>query len=387
MSSAKQFLKSLAAGMRRETWWFTDHELARTVRGPEDTWGHDPFVAYLRDAAQGVVVLRNGQVTDAWEDGEHGVPPAIQHAAGQVQEVSRPTEYGENWAVDEADEKATERRPVLVDADDRFAGFVGVTEGRAKDFLRSLPSPEAAERWCFTEYELEHPHACRGDDEFCADVGEALLVIVLRNGQVTDRWEDGTVGVSPHLQDLADFQEVLYKRDRRFPGDPSGTNIVGDTWRKVIVRNEEFVDWLTGTNPQMEGGAKQFLKSLVPAWVRELHEMGWKTGHAESYDVRQFTLSGFYVRNNANPTGRIVLYVSKPQTGGFVASALHDEKCFAPPIGVYRMPWPDLKSCLAHWQKTLEFTLPEEDDSKLPSPEQWEYSWNELRKHLKARTS
>lgn len=240
MSGIKQFFKKLTAGLRRETWWFTEHELRlRFLRSPKDAWGDDPFVAYPPEADKGVIVLRNGQVTDAWEDGERGVPPAVQEAAKQVQMVLRPTavtEYGANWAVDEQDEAATERRSVVVGADGRFWGFAPVEESAKAFLLGRIPQ----ERWCFTDYELEHPEGCRSDDEFLADLGEEaeLAVVVLRNGQVTDRWEDGTGGVPPFLQDLADCQDTLYK-----PAPRNRQDFLAETWRGVSVKKHAFAGW------------------------------------------------------------------------------------------------------------------------------------------------
>jgi hypothetical protein len=72
------------------------------------------------------------------------------------------------------------------------------------------------ERWAFSESELVNPKSCRADDElvaalpeFADALGNALGIIVYRNGQVSNRFEDGTIGVPDALKTLANEVETL----------------------------------------------------------------------------------------------------------------------------------------------------------------------------------
>lgn len=86
------------------------------------------------------------------------------------------------------------------------------------------------ERWAFLASELDNLQACRADDEFIARPTEEteLGVIVYRNGQVSNRWEDGTVGISPEVRELADDTESLHSLN--------GEEIIG--WRDVEVSED-----------------------------------------------------------------------------------------------------------------------------------------------------
>lgn len=92
------------------------------------------------------------------------------------------------------------------------------------------------ERWSFTNRELKHPKTCRADDEFMVLLDEEeseLPVIVYRNGEVSNRYADGTVGVIESNRLAANDQETLYTLD----GEDSTFE-----WRDVEVTDEgEFV--------------------------------------------------------------------------------------------------------------------------------------------------
>jgi hypothetical protein len=69
------------------------------------------------------------------------------------------------------------------------------------------------ERWAFLPSELDNLQACRAEDEFVASLPleeMELGVIVYRNGEVSLRWEDGTVGIPPEIRELADEQDTLH---------------------------------------------------------------------------------------------------------------------------------------------------------------------------------
>jgi hypothetical protein len=110
-------------------------------------------------------------------------------------------------------------------------------------YVAELP-PFHQERWCFTEEELKYPQTCHGTDELVAHVYlQQLLgfpeidenIIVLRNGTVTDRYEDRRDPVSPEMQDLADAEEDLWH--------PVTHEWVSE-WRDVFVdKDGNFVNW------------------------------------------------------------------------------------------------------------------------------------------------
>lgn len=77
------------------------------------------------------------------------------------------------------------------------------------------------ERWAFCESELADPAKCNTYDELTTSVidpdnpGEHLEqgVIVYRNGEVSNRWDDGTVGIPADVTELAAEEETLYHPD------------------------------------------------------------------------------------------------------------------------------------------------------------------------------
>ena len=111
------------------------------------------------------------------------------------------------------------------------------------------PYPDAhIERWVFTAHDLQHPDDCRANDELIAHLGSdeegpvaEQGVIVKRNGQVTDRWEDGTQGVSEEYAKLAEESEELTK-----PYGEGDLDVAyADTWRDVWVDDHGFfVAWV-----------------------------------------------------------------------------------------------------------------------------------------------
>lgn len=79
------------------------------------------------------------------------------------------------------------------------------------------------ERWAFSKSELADPAACNGYDDLIAfvtiydDEGGELIdeheVIVYRNGEVSNRFGDGTKGIPPELAELANDVETLLHPD------------------------------------------------------------------------------------------------------------------------------------------------------------------------------
>jgi hypothetical protein len=87
------------------------------------------------------------------------------------------------------------------------------------------------ERWVFTQSEIDKADfKPKSDDEFIATVpGQELDVIVYRNGTVSNRWADGTIGVPAQIVELADAEETLHSLDLAE---------FADVWRDVVVDDE-----------------------------------------------------------------------------------------------------------------------------------------------------
>jgi len=96
----------------------------------------------------------------------------------------------------------------------------------------SMPVHEA--RLVFTQDEIDRNGAgCREKDEFVSNyVGSADLVVVTRDGKITNRWSDGTVGVPDDVRDLVEMEEEYYRPD---------TDESADTWRDCIVYDDGTV--------------------------------------------------------------------------------------------------------------------------------------------------
>lgn len=101
------------------------------------------------------------------------------------------------------------------------------------------------ERWAFSRSELADPAACTAYDDLIAlvtlydDEGGNLIdeheVIVYRNGEVSNRFGDGTKGIPPEIAELADDVETLLH--------PDGEETEG--WRDCEVDGEgNFVRFL-----------------------------------------------------------------------------------------------------------------------------------------------
>jgi len=101
------------------------------------------------------------------------------------------------------------------------------------------------ELWAFTDYELatDAYKNARRDDEFFATVRlddstedrDESNVIVLRNGEVTDRFTDGTVGVPDQVKRLAAGEETLFRLWQPDKAEPGYDDEVAERWRYVLV--------------------------------------------------------------------------------------------------------------------------------------------------------
>lgn len=86
-----------------------------------------------------------------------------------------------------------------------------------------IPKPE---RWAFSPSELTASQGLNAKDELIAHPANwEQGVIVLRNGEVSNRWEDGTVGVPPLERAFAESVETL-----RHPGTAELTEGWYDVW-------------------------------------------------------------------------------------------------------------------------------------------------------------
>lgn len=100
------------------------------------------------------------------------------------------------------------------------------------------------ERWAFSESELANPAGCKGYDELVAYVHlddnwggvEGHGVVVYRNGEISNRFDDGTAGIPDGLAELANDVESLLHPD----GEDTAE------WRDVEVEGEgDFVRFVT----------------------------------------------------------------------------------------------------------------------------------------------
>lgn len=99
------------------------------------------------------------------------------------------------------------------------------------------------ERWAFSESELANPAKCKSNDELVAYVDldddwegvERHGVVVYRNGEVSNRFDDGTAGLPKGLAELAgDVESLLH---------PDGEETA--EWKNIEVDNEgNFVKFL-----------------------------------------------------------------------------------------------------------------------------------------------
>jgi len=116
---------------------------------------------------------------------------------------------------------------------------------RPKDYLRQLPARQE-EYWVFDRNELQHPEHARRTDIFIAhptvtdydkegDWEPDQGVIVYRDGQVSNRWSDGTAGVPDVVVQAADELEEYYS--------PEFGDFV-NAWRRVYTNETgEFLGW------------------------------------------------------------------------------------------------------------------------------------------------
>ena len=110
------------------------------------------------------------------------------------------------------------------------------------------------ERWAFTRSELGDPGGLKSSDELIAYVEGATPesgVIVYRNGVVSNRYGDGTAGVTPEHRAAAESDETLWRLE---------TQDYADEWRDVVVdENGMFVRFARAPLPSLPISTKSFL--------------------------------------------------------------------------------------------------------------------------------
>lgn len=99
------------------------------------------------------------------------------------------------------------------------------------------------QRWMFCNKELDNPEACNGYDIMYLDTGTEERIQGFRNGDTTDRWEDGTAGVPLDVQEWAQEDEQ--------PFNPECGEYI-DVWKEVWADEVgNFLGW--GDRPFQEG--------------------------------------------------------------------------------------------------------------------------------------
>jgi len=87
--------------------------------------------------------------------------------------------------------------------------------------LKKVEVPSVCERWAFSAGDLAAPAKCKGYDELVAYIDldddwegvERHGIVVYRNGEVSNCFDDGTAGVPKELAELADKVESLLHPD------------------------------------------------------------------------------------------------------------------------------------------------------------------------------
>ena len=85
------------------------------------------------------------------------------------------------------------------------------------------------ERWALSEGELANPHDLRSDDELVAEAN-GVGVLVYRNGEVSNRFDDGTAGVPEDIKEAAGEVETLLHPN----GEPTSK------WVDVLTNDGAF---------------------------------------------------------------------------------------------------------------------------------------------------
>ncbi len=271
-----------------------------------------------------------------------------------------------------------------------------------KVFFKTVSKPS---RWCFTAWEVNQPQRCLASDEFIAYAPDELTqgVVVLRDGTVTDRWEDGSTGVPPRARSLARACEELYKptyfETRNLAQNEQDE--LADIWRDVLTnsqghflrftdsRRDEAVSEVqaeTFMQCVLEGRAREFVNSLFPSYrvITDLKALGWRLAgvwqHSKHYKLQ---LTGFYglsQRAEADVTLECAIHRED-----LLSLVLYDHVVWQNPIGVYTVRWSAVRPVMLIWHKTLPLEPPEAATDRRLIFTDWKKNWHQLDADLKAR--
>lgn len=155
-----------------------------------------------------------------------------------------------------------------------------------KDVTPSVPA-SAIERWCFTDFEMKKPTMCNSTDEFLADGDAELAVVVLRNGTVTDRWEDGTTGVPPHCAQMADLDESpINPGNRRQMFNEE--DHYADNWRDVYVdKNGKFLGFVVRESEEFDDDFADTAEVGAPTIQHLLRTSGFQERERDGYFIKE----------------------------------------------------------------------------------------------------
>ena len=102
------------------------------------------------------------------------------------------------------------------------------------------------ERWAFCKSELAHPEECKAYDEMLCSVttgpDSSEGVIAYRNGEISNRFADGTAGLPADLVELAEAEEEYYSPD---------LDQYTDVWADVLVDSDGAWRGWAGAAPKV----------------------------------------------------------------------------------------------------------------------------------------
>jgi hypothetical protein len=150
----------------------------------------------------------------------------------------RPPKAGE-WYLSGAEIAAYYAPNDFGDASPYHIAELVIVETITSEKLTELPNRE---RWAFSDSELANPSRCNSADELVAHVEESEIgIFVQRNGSVSNRYEDGTAGVSADIAELVnDVETYSHPVDGDF-----GKAELTTKWKDVVVGPRgEFVAFI-----------------------------------------------------------------------------------------------------------------------------------------------
>ena len=181
------------------------------------------------------------------------------------------------------------------------------------------------EQWVFTDYELKHPEQCKSEDIFVVDISESILeeegfgedmaeVQVYRNGTVTNRFGDGTVGVPRKVMDLAEDEETLYAAfDNSYDEAYTWRNVEVDAEGNFISFVEDKIPginakkaWRPALKPRPiktkkagYNGYSNYQTWAVSLWIGNDESLYYQFSNFEGsrYDLAD-EMKGFFTENN-----------------------------------------------------------------------------------------